>query len=73
MSGLIAIINGVLLLGFGILPDLFLPMNESLLHWVEDSQWFTLNLLAFMLTVLTPLSILGLYAVSRQSNSDKIA
>ncbi len=61
-SGLIAIINGVLLLGFGILPDIFLPMKEPLLNWVVDSQWFILNLCAFILTVLTPLSILGLYA-----------
>jgi len=61
-SGLVAIINGVFLLGFGILPDIFLPMKEPLLNWVNDSQWFIFNLCAFMLTVLTPLSILGLYA-----------
>lgn len=62
MSGLIAIINGVLLLGFGIFPDIFLPMNEPLLNWVNDSHWFILNLSAFILTVFTPLSFLGIYA-----------
>jgi len=62
LSGLILVMNGILLLGFGILPDLFLPMKEPLLNWVNDSQWFVLNLSAYMLTVLTPLSILGLYA-----------
>ena len=40
LSGLAAIINGVLLLGFGVLPDKFLPMKEPLLNWVNDSQWF---------------------------------
>ena len=62
LSGLVAIINGVLLLGFGILPDIFLPMNGPLLNWVNDSQWFMFNLCAFMLTVLTPLTMLGIYA-----------
>ena len=62
LSGLVTIINGVLLLGFGILPELLLPMKEPLLNWVNDSQWFILNFLAYLLTVLTPLSILGLYA-----------
>lgn len=62
MSGLIAIINGVLLLGFGILPDIFLPTKEPLLNWVNDSHWFILNISAFILTVFTPLSFLGIYA-----------
>jgi len=34
LSGLVAIINGILLLGFGILPDIFLPMNEyATFYW----------------------------------------
>ena len=60
-SGIVAIINGILLLGFGILPDIFLPMKEPLINWVKDSEWFLLNFSAFILTILTPISILGLY------------
>lgn len=61
-SGMLAIISGMLLIGFGILPGIFLPVAEPLINWVLDSQWFILNLLALLLTILFPFSILGLYA-----------
>ena len=37
-------------------------MKEPLINWVKDSEWFLLNFSAFILTILTPISILGLYA-----------
>lgn len=61
-SGLVTIITGILLLGFGVLPGLLLPIYEPLLNWVLDGQWFILNLSAFLLTVLIPISLLGIYA-----------
>jgi len=41
--------------------------NEPLLNWVKDSQWFMLNFSALILTILTPISILGFYAKQIES------
>ena len=65
-SGLVVILVGVLLLLLGILPSLLLPTDKPMLHWVLDNEWPLLSVLAFVLSVLTPLALLGLYA--RQVN-----
>ena len=61
-SGIVTILVGVLIFLFGISPSILLPTTEPLLNWVLDNNWVTLNLFAFLLTILLPLSFIGLYA-----------
>lgn len=61
-SGMLPIFTGVLLFFFGTAPLIFMPISEPLLQWVLDDRWFQLNLIAFVLTLLTPLALIGLYA-----------
>jgi len=65
-SGLVLILVGVLLLLLGIFPSLLLPTDKPMLDWVLDNEWPLLSVLAFVLSVLIPLALLGLYA--RQVN-----
>jgi hypothetical protein len=53
---------GVLTLILGILPSALLPTGQPVLEWVRDDQWAVLSVLAFVLALLMPLALTGLYA-----------
>ncbi len=59
-SGIVTIVTGVLLCLLGILPSLMLP-RESMLEAVLDPQWYVFSILAFVLIVITTISVLGIY------------
>jgi hypothetical protein len=61
-TGPLAIFAGVLLLILGILPSLLLPARQPVLEWVLDDAWPALSVLAFVLALLMPLTLTGLYA-----------
>lgn len=59
--------TALLLLGFGVAPTLFLPAGGSLLEWVQDPQWFVLNLAALVMALLLPLALAALYLAQADS------
>jgi hypothetical protein len=61
-GGYLTAIVGIFLVLFGILPIIMLPTAEPLLKWVLDPDWTLLNGLALIMTVLTPLALISLYA-----------
>jgi hypothetical protein len=61
-GGALTAIVGVFLVLFGILPIIMLPTSEPLIQWVLDPDWSLLNGLALIMTILTPLAIISLYA-----------
>ena len=61
-GGVLTAIVGAFLILFGILPIIMLPTSEPLLQWVLDADWSVLNGLALIMTVLTPLALISLYA-----------
>lgn len=60
-SGIVIILTGILLLLLGVLPSVFLPTDETILDGVLDPEWGIISVLAFVLTILLPLALLGLY------------
>ena len=61
-GGRLTAVVGVFLILFGILPILLLPTSEPLIEWVLDPDWASLNGLALIMTVLTPLALVILYS-----------
>ncbi len=61
-AGVVAMLAGVLTLILGILPSVLLPAGQPVLEWVRDDQWAGLSVLAFVLALLMPLALTGLYA-----------
>ena len=56
------ILAGILLLLLGIFPSVFLLTSDSILDGVLDPQWGVISVLAFILTILMVLVLLGLYS-----------
>jgi hypothetical protein len=62
LSAIPTMATALLFLGFGVTPSLLLPTNASLVDWVQDPQWFVLNLAALVMALLLPLALVALYA-----------
>lgn len=67
LGAVITAATALLLLGFGATPTLFLPAGGSLLEWVQDPQWFVLNLAALLMALLLPLALSALYLAQAAS------
>lgn len=61
-GGVLTAIVGVFLVLFGTLPVILLPTSEPLIQWALDADWAALNGLALVMTILTPLALISLYA-----------
>ena len=61
-GGILTAVVGAFLILFGILPIILLPTSEPLIEWVLDPDWVSLNGLALIMTVLTPLALVHLYS-----------
>ena len=61
-GGTLTMVVGIFLGLFGILPMIMLPSSEPLIEWVLDPDWTSLNSLALIMTVLTPLALVSLYS-----------
>lgn len=59
--------TALLFLGFGVMPSLLLPTAAPLLEWVQDPQWFVLNVAALVMALLLPLVLVALYAAQAES------
>jgi len=57
----------LLLFGFGVMPSLLLPTGAALLEWVQDFQWFALNIAALVMALLPPLTLVALYVAQAES------
>lgn len=67
LSAILTAATALLLLGFGVTPTLLLPPGGSLLEWVQDPQWFVLNLAALVMALLLPLALVALYLAQADS------
>ena len=67
LSAVPTMATAVLLLGFGVTPSLLLPTGASLLDWVQDPQWFVLNVTALVMALLLPLVLVALYVAQAES------
>jgi hypothetical protein len=61
-TGPLAMFAAVLLLILGVLPWLLLPAGSPVVEWVLDDAWPILSVPAFVLALLLPLALTGLYA-----------
>lgn len=68
-GGLVSAAVGVMLILFGILPMLMLPVSQPLLAWVTDADWGLLNGFALIMTLLTPLAVVSLYSVQVEESA----
>jgi hypothetical protein len=59
--------TALLFFGFGVMPSLLLPTGAPLLEWVQDPQWFVLNVAALVMALLLPLVLVALYAVQAEA------
>lgn len=61
-TGPLAMFAALLLLVLGVLPWLLLPAGRPVVEWVLDDAWLILSVPAFVLALLLPLALTGLYA-----------
>ena len=67
LGAISTMVTAVLFLGFGVTPWLLLPIDASLLEWVQDPQWVVLNVAALVMALLLPLTLVALYAAQAES------
>jgi len=65
LSGAATILLAFLLLCLGFLPSVLLDGDAPMVSWVLDPAWAALSVTAFLVAILTPFVLMGLFAHQR--------
>jgi hypothetical protein len=65
ISGAVIVLFAVLLLCLGFLPSLLLDGDTSMVAWVSNPAWGILSVIAFLVAVLSPFVLIGLFVHQR--------
>lgn len=65
LSGMVTSLLAVLVLLLGFLPSILLEGDAAMASWVTDPAWPGLSVMGFILAILTPFVLLGLFVHQR--------